>query len=162
MTISTGDTLPDATLLTLGADGPEQVRLSSLSAGRKIVIFGVPGAFTGVCTNAHVPGFIKHKDQFMEKGVQEIICVAVNDPFVMKAWSDSTGAGEAGLTMLGDAGAELTKAMGMDFTAPPAGLYDRSKRYAMLVENDEIKILNTEDNPGMCDASAAETLLGQM
>lgn len=162
MTISVGDKLPDATLLKMGADGPEQVRLSELSAGRKIVIFGVPGAYTGVCTNAHVPGFIKAKDQLMEKGVQDIICVAVNDPFVVQAWGDSTGATEAGITMLGDASAEFTKAMGMAFSAPPAGFYDRSKRYAMLVENDEIKILNTEDNPGMCDASAAETLLGQI
>lgn len=162
MTISTGDTLPDATLLRMGEDGPEQVRLSELTSGRKVVIFGLPGAYTGVCTNAHVPSFINNRDKLMEKGVQQIICVSVNDPFVMQAWADSTGAADAGITMLGDASAEFTKAVGMNFTAPPAGFFDRSKRYAMLVENDEVKILNTEDNPGMCDASAAETMLEQM
>lgn len=162
MTISTGDKLPDATLLKLGADGPEQVRLSDITSDRKVVIFGLPGAYTGVCTNAHVPSFINNRDKLMENGVQEIICVSVNDPFVMQAWGDSTGASEAGITMLGDASAEFTKAIGMAFTAPPAGFYDRSRRYAMLIENNEVKILNTEDNPGMCDASAAETMLDQM
>lgn len=162
MSISKGDTLPDATLLRMGDDGPEQVKLSEKIAGRKVVIFAVPGAYTGVCTTAHVPSFIRTKDAFDAKGVDEIICIAANDPFVMQAWGDSTGATAAGITMLGDAESEFTKAIGMDFSAPPAGLIARSKRYAMLVEDGSVSLLHVEDNPGMCETSAGEALLDAM
>ncbi|WP_170349761.1 MULTISPECIES: peroxiredoxin [Ruegeria] len=157
--ISTGETLPDATLTQLGADGPEEVRISDKTKGRKVVIFAVPGAYTPTCSSAHVPSFIRTKDQFTANGVDEIICVSVNDPFVMKAWGEATGAADAGLTMLGDASAEFTKAIGMEFDAPPAGLYARSKRYAMLVEDGKVTALNLEESPGTCEISAGETLL---
>ncbi|CUK07581.1 Putative peroxiredoxin [Ruegeria denitrificans] len=157
--ISTGDTLPDATLTQLGTDGPEEVRISDKTKGRKVVIFAVPGAFTPTCHSAHVPSFIRTKDQFTAKGVDEIICVSVNDPFVMKSWGEATGASDAGLTMLGDASAEFTKAIGMEFDAPPAGLYARSKRYAMLVEDGKVTALNLEESPGACEVSAGEGLL---
>ena len=162
MTISTGDTLPDATLLVMGADGPEGVQMADKLKGRKVVIFGLPGAYTGTCTTAHVPSFIRTKDAFAAKGVDEIICVAVNDPCVMQSWSDSTGAAEAGITMLGDAEASFTKAIGMNFSAPPVGFVDRSQRYAMLVEDGVVKVLNCEEGPGQCEISAGETLLGQI
>ncbi|SLN64944.1 Putative peroxiredoxin [Pseudoruegeria aquimaris] len=162
MTISVGDKLPSAELYVMGEGGPEQVSLESKLAGRKVVIFGLPGAFTGTCSTAHVPSFIRTKDAFAEKGVDEIICISVNDPFVMKAWGESTGATEAGITFLGDSLAAFTKAIGMDFTAPPAGLVDRSRRYAMLVEDGVVKILNAEENPGVCETSAGETLLAQI
>ncbi len=162
MTISTGAALPDANLLTVGAEGPEAVSLGDKLKDKKVVIFGLPGAYTGVCTTAHVPSFIRAKDDFATKGVDEIICVTVNDPFVCKAWSDSTGAGDAGISILGDADGEFTKAIGMDFTAPPAGLFGRSKRYTMLVENGVVSILNEEESPGQCEISAGETLLDQM
>ena len=93
--ISTGDTLPEATLIQMGENGPEEVRLSSKVKGRKVVIFAVPGAFTPTCHSAHVPSFMRTKDQFAAKGVDEIICVSVNDPFVMKAWGEATGATSA-------------------------------------------------------------------
>lgn len=157
--ISTGDTLPDATLIQMGPDGPEEVRISDKTQGRNVVIFAVPGAFTGTCTTAHVPSFIRTRDQFAAKGVDEVICVAVNDPFVMGAWGESTGATAAGLTMLSDAASEFTKAIGMEFDAPPAGLYARSKRYAMLVKDGKVTTLNLEDNPGACGISAGEGLL---
>lgn len=157
--ISTGDTLPEATLIQMGENGPEEVRLSSKVKGRKVVIFAVPGAFTGTCTTAHVPSFMRTKDQFAAKGVDEIICVAVNDPFVMQAWGESTGATAAGLTMLADPASEFTKAIGMDFDAPPAGLFGRSKRYAMLVEDGKVVALNLEESPGTCEVSAGEGLL---
>ncbi|KIC38678.1 thiol peroxidase [Ruegeria sp. ANG-R] len=157
--ISTGDMLPEATLIQMGADGPEEVRVSDKTKGRKVVIFAVPGAFTGTCTTAHVPSFMRTKDQFDAKGVEEIICISVNDPFVMSAWGESTGATEAGLTMLADAASEFTKAIGMDFDAPPVGLLARSKRYAMLVEDGRIVALNLEENPGACGISAGEGLL---
>ena len=162
MTISQGDQLPDATLIQLGAEGPEQVSMSEKTKGRKVVVFAVPGAFTPTCHSAHVPSFVRTKDQFDAKGVDEIICVSVNDPFVMKAWGESTGASAAGITMLGDAGAEFTKAIGMDFSAPPAGLTDRSKRYAMLVDDGKITLLQEEESPGTCEVSAGEALLANM
>lgn len=162
MSISKGDKLPAATLTHLGGDGPEPVDLAARTAGRKVVIFAVPGAYTGVCTNAHVPSFIRTADKFAAKGVEEIMCISVNDPFVMSAWGESTGAAAAGITMLADAESAFTKAMGMTFTAAPAGLIDRSKRYAMLVEDGTITLLNQEESPGECDISAGEALLAAM
>ncbi len=162
MTISKGDTLPEATMLQMGENGPEEVSLGQKLSGRKVVLFGLPGAYTGTCTTAHVPSFIRNKAAFDAKGVDEIICVAVNDPFVMHAWSDSTGAGEAGLTFLADADAGFTKAIGMTFTAPPAGLFDRSKRFTALIEDGVVSILNVEESPGVCELSAGEALLDAM
>lgn len=162
MTISTGATLPDATLLRMGADGPEEVQLSSLTKGRKVAIFGLPGAYTGTCTTAHVPSFMRTIGEFKAKGVDDVICIAVNDPFIMDAWGKSTGAAEAGIVMLGDAAAEFTKAIGMEFTAPPVGFYDRSKRYSMLVDDGVVTALNPEASPGECEISAGETLLAQI
>lgn len=162
MTITTGDTLPDATLLLMGDDGPQSVTMAEKVSDRKVVIFGLPGAYTGTCTTAHVPSFIRTAAAFKEKGVDEIICVSVNDPFVMQAWGKETGAAEAGITLLGDAESEFTKAIGMNFSAGPVGFVDRSKRYSMLVENGVVTKLNPESNPGECEISAGETLLDQM
>ncbi|MEM6373230.1 MAG: peroxiredoxin [Pseudomonadota bacterium] len=162
MAISQGDTLPDASLVFMGADGPETIALSEKTKGRKVVIFALPGAYTGVCSTAHVPSFVRTKDQFAEKGVDEIICISVNDPFVLGAWGESTGATDAGIAMLGDADASFTKAMGRDFTAPPAGLINRSKRYAMVVDDGTITLLQEDENPGICDVSAGEGLLASM
>ena len=162
MTIAPGDTLPEATLVKMGADGPEPVSLADHAKGKKVVVFAVPGAFTPTCHAAHVPSFIRTKDQFAEKGVDEIICVSVNDPFVMKAWGEATGATEAGITMLGDAESAFTKAIGMNFDAPPAGLIARSKRYAMIVEDGTVTTLHVEESPGVCDVSGGEALLKEL
>jgi cytochrome c peroxidase len=159
MTISKGDTLPAATLTRIGADGPEQVALADHIAGRKIVIFAVPGAYTPTCHSAHVPSFVRTKDQFAAKGVDEIICISVNDPFVMKAWGEATGATAAGITMLSDAESTLTTAIGMNFDAPPVGLMARSKRYAMLVDNGVVTVLHAEESPGVCETSGGEAML---
>ncbi len=157
--ISVGDKLPAATLTRIGENGPEQVEISDLAQGRKLAIFAVPGAFTPTCHSAHVPSFIRTKDQFAAKGVDEIICVSGNDPFVMKAWGEATGAAEAGISMLADAECAFTDAIGMRFDAPPAGLIGRSKRYAIIVEDGEVKILHLEESPGTCEVSAGEALL---
>jgi peroxiredoxin len=162
MAIKKGDTLPDATFLVMGDEGPATVDLAEKLKGRKVVLFGLPGAFTRTCSAAHVPSFIRTKDAFAEKGVDEIICVAVNDPFVMKAWAENTGAEDAGLTMLADGDASFTKAIGMEFTAPPVGFYDRCKRFSMLVEDGVVTILNEEEAAGECSISAGETLLEAM
>ncbi|WP_298974469.1 peroxiredoxin [uncultured Roseobacter sp.] len=162
MTISQGDQLPDATLVEMGADGPSPVSMADKTKGRKVVIFAVPGAYTPTCHSAHVPSFVRTKDQFDAKGVDEIICVSVNDPFVLKAWGEVTGATAAGITMLGDTESAFTKSIGMEFDAPPAGLLSRSKRYAMLVEDGKVTLFQPEESPGMCEVSAGEALLDNM
>ena len=159
MSISVGDKLPDATLYQMGDNGPEAVQLSAKLGNRKVVIFAVPGAFTPTCDTSHVPSFIRTKGALAEKGIDEIICLSVNDPFVMARWGDSTGATAAGITMLGDSEAAFTKAIGMDFSAPPAGLIDRSLRYAMVVDDGVVTLLNKEEQPGTCELTAGETIL---
>ena len=159
MTISVGDELPGGNVLQMGANGPEPVDMAAKLKGRNVVIFGLPGAFTGTCTTAHVPSFIRTADKFAAKGVDEIICLAVNDPYVMKAWSDSTGASAAGITMLGDAESTFTTAIGMDFTAAPAGFLNRSKRYALYAEDGVVKLFHPETGSGTCEISGGEALL---
>lgn len=162
MTISVGSKLPDATLHVMGEKGPEQVSMADKLKGRNVVIFGLPGAYTGTCTTAHVPSFIRSKEKLAAKGVDEVICLSVNDAFVMKAWGDSTGANAAGITMLGDVNSDFTKAIGMNFSAPPAGFVDRSKRYALYAEDGVVKVLNAEESPGQCDISGGEAMLSAL
>jgi peroxiredoxin len=158
MSLEIGTKFPDAKLVTMGEDGPKTVDLQDYVAGRKVVIFGLPGAFTGPCSTSHLPSFIRTAEDFRAKGVDEIICIAVNDPFVLKAWSDVTRAGEAGITMLGDADGSLTRTLEMDFTAPPIGLHGRSNRYAVVLDDGVVTHANI-DEPNVCDVSRGEQLL---
>ncbi|GAB4271837.1 MAG: peroxiredoxin [Pararhodobacter sp.] len=160
MSISVGDRLPDATFSRLGPDGPEAVSVKDLTAGRKVVIFAVPGAFTPTCHSAHVPGFIAAKDALKAKGIDEIICIAVNDAHVMKHWAAATGADAAGITMLSDAG-DFTRAMGMEFDAPAVGMIGRSKRYALMAEDGVVKIWHPETGRG-CEVSGAAAMLAAL
>ena len=162
MAISVGDRLPEATFSEMGPEGPRQVALGEVAGQGKVVIFAVPGAYTPTCSSAHVPSLIRTKDRLAEKGVERILCVSVNDPFVLKAWGEATGATAAGIRMLADPASEFTKAIGMNFTAAPPGFFDRSRRYTMLVEDGVVKLLNVEESPGVCELSAGETLLDQM
>lgn len=162
MAIEEGQVLPGATLIGNGAQGPEPVDLQGKLSGRKVVIFGLPGAYTGTCTTAHVPSFIRTHDALKDKGIDEVICISVNDPFVMGAWGESTGATAAGITFLCDADASFTKAIGLDFTAPPVGLVDRSKRYAMVVDDGKVVTLHLEESPGTCEASGGEAILATL
>lgn len=162
MPITQGSALPEATLMIIGDGGPEPVSIADKAKDRKVVIFGLPGAYTGTCSTAHLPSFIRTKEEFAAKGVDEIVCVSVNDPFVMQAWGDATGAAEAGITMLADTQSELTKGLGVEFSAPPIGFFDRSQRYAMLVENGTVSLFHLEENPGVCEVSAGESLLAAM
>ena len=161
MTLAKGERFPDATLVRMGENGPELVQLGDILKGRKVVLFALPGAYTGPCSTIHLPSFIRTADQFRAHGVDEIVCVAVNDPFVLKAWGEATGATAAGITLLGDPDAILTKALGMEFTAPPIGLYDRSNRYALLLEDGVIRVANV-DEPATCKISVGEELLTAM
>lgn len=158
MAIAVGDRLPDATFRVLGAEGITPMSTSELVAGKTVVLFAVPGAFTPTCHLKHLPGFIQNAEAFKKKGADTVACVAVNDPFVVDAWEEASG-GKGKVLFLSDGNAEFTKKIGMDFDGSGIGLGTRSKRYAMLVEDGIVKALNTEESPGVAEVSTAEELL---
>lgn len=162
MPIAIGEKLPEVNFVEFGAEGPAPVSVSKLTKGRKVALFAVPGAFTPTCHNTHMPSFVSAAKALSGKGIDEILCVAVNDPFVMKAWGEATGADKAGIRMLADPESAFTKAIGLDFSAPPAGLLDRSQRYSMLVEDGVVKVLNVESAPGEATCSLGESLVEQI
>lgn len=159
MTLQIGEKLPAVDLMQKTGDGPVFVSLAERLKGRKVVLFGLPGAFTPTCDAAHLPSFIRTKDQFDEKGVDEIICVSVNDVHVMALWGDVSGATAAGITLLADPDARFTKAIGMNFTNAEKGMYDRSNRYALVAEDGVVTVLQIDDVPGTCVLSAGEAML---
>ncbi len=158
MPIQTGDRLPDAVLKEKSEAGIEDVRLDELCRGRTVVLFAVPGAFTPTCHLRHVPSFLEHLDDLRARGVDEVVCIAVNDPFVMDAWAEATGA-RGRIRMLSDGNATFTRAIGMDFDGSAIGLGTRSKRYAMLVRDGVVELLNVEGDPGQMEVSSAERIL---
>ncbi|MDP5308318.1 peroxiredoxin [Paracoccus spongiarum] len=158
MSITVGDNFPQGSLLRVGENGPEAVDTASLAAGR-VAVFGLPGAFTGTCTNAHMPSFVRTADRFRAKGIDRIVCLTVNDPFVCAAWARETGATEAGIEVLADADGSVTRALGLDFDAPPAGLFGRCRRFAALLSGGRVEVIDVEDSPGQCSVSAGEALL---
>lgn len=160
-TIAVGAKLPEATLLSVHADDGKAVPLSEKLKARKVVIFGLPGAFTSTCSTAHVPSFIRTAKALADKGVDEIICVSVNDPFVMEAWGNATGAIAAGITMLADADGSFTKAIGLAYDWPQDGFFGRSRRYSMLVEDGVVTRFFPENKPG-CNISAGEHMLSEI
>jgi peroxiredoxin len=161
MSISIGDTLPEATFRILGSEGIEKLSTDDVFAKKKVVLFAVPGAFTPTCHLKHLPGFIENAEAFKQKGVDTVACVAVNDPFVLDAWAKaSDGAGK--VLFLSDGNAEFTKEIGMEFDGSGIGLATRSKRYAMLVEDGVVLELSVEDSPGVADVSTAEKLLARL
>jgi len=161
MAISTGYKLPDVSLVAMGDKGPEQVSLGERLKGRRVVIYGMPGAFTGTCSGAHMPSVVRTADAMRAKGVDEIMVITVNDPFVIKAWGDATGANAAGISMLGDASGALAEATGMAFTAPAIGLYNRSSRFACVVEDGVVTVTGV-DAAGQCDLSTGESILEKL
>jgi glutaredoxin/glutathione-dependent peroxiredoxin len=156
MTIKEGDRIPSATLYVMKGGRPTPVTTDELFSGRKVVVFAVPGAFTPTCSEAHLPGFVTSADKIKAKGVDEIICISVNDAFVMDAWSKDRNASE--LVMAGDGNAEFTRSLGLEMDGSRFGLGVRSQRYAMLVEDGVVKKLNVEA-PGKFDVSRAESIL---
>lgn len=156
--IAQGQKLPTATLSQLTKDGMVNHDVTELFAGKKVVLFAVPGAFTPTCSEAHLPGYVVLADQFNAKGVDLIACVAVNDAFVMKAWGEAQNASE--LLMLADGDASFTKALGLEMdTAGFGGV--RSQRYAMVIENGVVTLLNVEA-PKEFEASKAEVVLAAL
>lgn len=158
MTIKTGDKIPSVTLKRLGKDGMESVDLAQYVKGKKVVLFAVPGAFTPACQDKHLPGYLKNSDKMKQQGVAEVICIAVNDPFVMRAWGEKMEC-DGKVTMMPDGNGEFTRAVGMEFDGSGHGLGKRSKRYSMIVDDGVVQSLEVEDSPGSVDLSSAETCL---
>lgn len=159
MTNLVGTKIPEANFIIMTASGPDSLSIKDITQDKKVIIFAVPGAFTPTCTQTHLPGFVENGDALRAKGVDGIFCVTVNDAFVANAWGDMIGAAEAGVQVLADADSSFTKAMSMDFDGAPVGLFSRSKRYAMIVENSIITHFEVEESPGTCSISSAEHLL---
>ena len=162
MTISVGDRLPEATLFEMTDQGPAQVASADVFAGRTVALFGLPGAFTPTCSNSHMPGFVAAAAELRAKGVDAIVCVTVNDPYVAAEWGRVTGAEAAGIRVLGDSLAELTRGMGLDFDGSARGLGVRCKRFSALIRDGEVAILNLEPAPGAATCTAGEALLEQI
>lgn len=162
MTIAAGDALPAATFKTFSSEGIKDVSSAELFGSGRTVLFAVPGAYTPTCSERHMPGFVANVAQLKAKGVDRIVCVSVNDPFVMNAWGKATGATEAGVALVADPDAAFTKALGLEFDGSGAGLGVRSKRYAMVVENGAVKSVAVEDSPGDADRSTAEAVLAAL
>lgn len=164
MSIGVGDSLPDATLTEMVdvetpgcALGPNDFRVKDLTAGKRVAIFGLPGAFTPTCSAKHVPGYVARAEALRKAGVDEILCVSVNDAYVMGAWAkDQKTQGK--VRMLGDGSGLWTKALGLDQDLTAKGMGIRSKRFSMLVENGVVKTLHVEA-PGKFEVSDADTML---
>jgi len=160
MTIHVGDKVPSATLMEMQDGGPKPVKTDDFFAGKKVVLFALPGAFTPTCSAKHVPGFVQNFDALKAKGVDAIACVSVNDAFVMGAWGKDQNAGGK-VHMLADGNGDFTRAVGLEMDGTKFGMGKRSQRYAMIVDNGVVKELNVEE-PGAFAVSSAEHVLGQL
>ncbi len=160
MTIKVGDKVPSATLMQMKDGGPKPVKTDDLFAGKKVVLFALPGAFTPTCSAKHLPGFVQNADALKKKGVDAIACLSVNDAFVMGAWGDQQGAGDK-VMMLADGNGDFTRAVGLEMDGSRFGMGKRSQRYAMVIDNGVVKELNVEE-PGAFAVSSAEHVLKQL
>ena len=157
MTIEIGDHLPQVNFRVMTADGPGAKTTDDVFKGRKVALVAVPGAFTPTCDRNHLPGYVQHADEIRAAGIDAILVTAVNDVFVLKAWSAATDT-DGKVEMLADGNGDFAKAIGLTFDGAGNGLGTRSKRYSMLVDDGVVRSLNVEDRPGV-DVSSAETFL---
>jgi len=160
MSIQVGDRLPEATFTTMTADGPKPLTTTEVFAGKKVVLFSVPGAFTPTCSKQHLPGYVKQADDLKAKGVAAIACLAVNDVFVMDAWAKSQGA-DGKVLMLADGNAAFTKQIGLELDASKHGMGIRSQRFSMIVDDGVVTTLNIEA-PGKFEVSSCEANARQL
>ena len=156
MAIKVGDKLPDATFMTMSADGPKPMTTAEVFGGKKVALFAVPGAYTPTCHKQHMPGFVERADELKKKGFDAIACTAVNDVFVLTSWSKDSQA-DGKIQMLADGAADFAKKLGLEVDLSARGLGVRSRRYSMAVEDGVVKALNVEENP-VVDKSSAATL----
>lgn len=157
MTIKVGDRLPEATFMTMGADGPRPVGTDEIFKGKRVALFAVPGAFTPTCSARHLPGYVEKADALKGKGVDAVACVAVNDVFVMNAWGESQKAGDK-VMMLADGNGDFTRKLGLDLDASKFGMGSRSQRYSMIVNDGTVESLNVEEG-GEFRVSSADYML---
>ena len=160
MTIKVGDKVPSATLMQMKDGGPKPVKTDELFAGKKVVLFALPGAFTPTCSAKHLPGFIQNADALKKKGVDAIACLSVNDAFVMGAWGEQQKASDK-VMMLADGNGDFTRAVGLELDGSRFGMGKRSQRYAMIIDNGVVKTLNVEEG-GAFSVSSAENVLSQL
>lgn len=158
MALQVGDRLPEAVFLEFTGGQPVEVPSAEVFAGR-VAVFAMPGAYTRTCDGAHMPSVVRTADTLRAEGVERIVVLAVNDPFVMSAWGQSSGATEKGIRMLSDASGAFTGAVGMAFDAPPVGFFGRSRRYGMLVEDGVVAAIGVEESRSECSMSGGEALL---
>jgi len=156
MAIKAGDSLPDVKLKEMGDGGPKDVSIAELTKGKRVVLFAVPGAFTPTCSMKHLPGFVEKAGELRAKGVQEIVCLSVNDAFVMGAWGKAQGAGDK-VRMVADGNGEFTKAIGLELDASGFGMGKRSKRYAMIVKDGKVESVLVDES-GLKESSAESVL----
>lgn len=156
MTIKAGDKIPSSTLKTMGEKGPTDISTEDIFAGKKVLLFAVPGAFTPGCSMTHLPGYVVNADKIKAQGVDSIVCMSVNDAFVMGAWGEAQNAEE--LLMLADGNGDFTAALGLELDGRGFGLGTRSQRFAMIVEDGTVSHLNVEPGAGV-DVSSAETMM---
>lgn len=161
MTISAGAKLPEATFKVMTDDGSKTLTTAEIFSGKKVVLFGVPGAFTPTCSNNHLPGYLENRDAILGKGVDTIAVVAVNDQHVMRAWARFTG-GEDKILYLADGNGDFIKATGLDMDMSGGGMGVRSKRFSMIVDDGKVTALNIEDSPGNAVESGAAKILDQL
>ncbi len=159
MAVQVGDSIPEATLKVMGEKGPQDVTTAEMFGGKKVVMFAVPGAFTPTCSAAHLPGYVVNADKIKEKGVDAVVCLSVNDAFVMDAWGKSANAEE--LVMAADGNGDFTRAMGLEMDGSGFGLGLRSQRYALIAEDGKITALNVEA-PGKFEVSSAEAIMEKL
>ena len=160
MTIKVGDTVPSMKLMAAGAEGPKEVSTDEIFGGKKVVLFAVPGAFTPTCSAKHLPGFVENVTALEAKGVDSVVCLAVNDAFVMGAWAKDQGV-NGRITMLADGSAAFTKALGLELDLVARGMGVRAQRFAMVVDNGKVTHLAVEQ-PGGFDVSRAESVLASL
>jgi len=153
--IKIGDQMPEGVFGVMGSEGPAQLSSADLFSGKKVVLFAVPGAFTPTCSAAHLPGFVVNYDQLIAKGVDTVACISVNDVFVMNAWGNSANA--ENLVMLADGNGDYVTALGLEMDASGFGMGVRSKRFAMIVDDGQVQLINVDE--GKFESSSAEAVL---
>ena len=157
MAIKVGDKVPSVTLRYLTSEGVKAVPSEEFFAGKKVVVFGLPGAYTRTCSSRHLPGYVTNADTLRKKGIDAVACLSVNDAFVMDAWGKEHSC-DGNIVMLGDGSGEFTRATGLELDRRKEGMGMRSQRYSMLVDNGVVKALHVEE-PGVFDVSSAEAML---